>query len=294
MAILTPSDIRRILRNNRNSMPVDDFRIIDSWAEYKDSKNENERPLKYLCYEIEVINPETGETQHLYKALKFLRIRRLPKDAKQSTALMDMQAQILSAAYENSYNFVTVIANIIEPVPLGLLFLYGVQGVGHDLDEAKRKADSDYVGLCAILQGTYRVLHFQSVVAQETEWLREKMYSMDYLTMTRGIPKASKAGENAGNKGVGNKNLNPNSQGTLEEIIAGMVDYEYVIQVLATPVFLNTLNAWQTQTQLDMTNWNSQLQGTKSISANLSIPMMYMANTGQSQGWSKATRMPRA
>lgn len=286
MAVLTPVDIRRILRNDQNNMPVDDFRMIDSWAEYKDSKSENERPLNYLCYEIEVINPETGDVQHLYKALKFLRIRRLPKDAKQSTAFMDMHQQVLTAIYENQYNFVTVIANIINPVPLGLLFLYGVQGVARDLEEAKRKADLDYAGLCALLQGTYRVLHFQTVQAQETEWLREKMYSLDYLTMTRGIPFASKTGENMGNKGIGGKNLNPDSQGTLEEFISGMVDYEYVIEVLTTPVFIKTLNAWQTQTQLDMTEWNGQLQGTKSISASLSMPMMYMANTGQSQGWS--------
>ena len=33
----------------------------------------------------------------------------------------------------------------------------------------------------------------------------------------------------AGNKGMGGKNLNPDSQGTLEEIITGMTDYEYVI-----------------------------------------------------------------
>lgn len=287
MAVLTPYDIRRILKNDDAHMPVDDFRLIDSWAEYKDGKNESERTLNYLCYEIEVINPETGDVQHLYKALKFLRIRRLPRDAKQSTALMDMHEQVLSAIYENQYNFVTVIANIISPVPLGLLYLYGVQGVARDLEEAKRKADLDYIGLCAVLQGTYRVLHFQTIQAQETEWLREKLYSMDYLTMTRGIPFAAKTGENMGSKGLGGKNLNPDSQGTLEEFIAGMVDYEYVIEVLTTPVFMKTLTAWQTQTQLDMTNWNSQLQGTKSISANLSIPMMYMANTGTSQGWSQ-------
>lgn len=287
MDILTPQDIKRILRNDKNNAPVDDFRLIDSWAEYEDGKNANERPLQYLCYEIEVVNPDTGKTEHLFKALKFLRVCRIPKDAKQSTALMDMQAQVLASAYENQYNLVTVIANMIEPVPLGLLYLYGVQGVDYDLEEAKRKADSDFIGLAAVLQGTYRVLHCRIVQAQETEWLRKKMYDMEYLTMVRGIPKASKAGENAGNKGMGNQNLNPNSQGTLEEFIAGMVDYEYVIQVLNTPVFMETLNAWQTQTQIDMTNWNGQLQGTKTLSANISMPMVYMANTGQSDGWSQ-------
>ena len=288
MAILSPLDIRKILRNNRNNMPSDDFRLIDSWCEYKDNKQDNERDLDYMCYEMEVINPETGEKKHLYKALKMFRIIRLPRDAKESTAFMDMQEQILSAVYEQKINLVTVIANIIEPVSLGLLFLYGVQGIAEDLLDAKKKADYDYASLKGVLQGTFRVLHFRCVVAQETEWLREKMYSMEYLTMVRGIPKASKSGENGGNKGIGNTNVNPNSQGTIEEMIAGMVDYEYVIQVLSSPVYMSTLKAWQTKTQLDMTMWNGQLQGTKSISANLSMPMTYMANASQSQGWSHA------
>lgn len=288
--MLTPMDIRRVLKNSRNDMPVDDFRIIDSWTEYKEKNGcpENERPLEYLCYEIEVIDPQTGETQHLFKAIKLLRIRRLPRDAKESKSLMDMHEQVLSAVYESRYNLITVIANIIEPVPLGLLFCYGVQGVAHDIEDAKKKAHDDYIGLCSVLQGTYRVLHFQPMIAQESEWLREKIYSMDYLTMVRGIPKANKAGENAGNKGIGSKNLNPDSQGTIEEIITGMVDYEYVIQVISSPVYPETLRGWQTRTQLDMTQWNGQLQGTKSISANLSMPMMYMANASTSQGWSHA------
>ena len=115
MAILSTYDIKRILRNPRNDMPVDDFRILDSWTEYKEANcPENERPLDYMCYEIEVIDPQTGETQHLYKAIKLLRIRRLPKEAKESTSLMDMHEQVLSAVYENRYNLITIIANIID------------------------------------------------------------------------------------------------------------------------------------------------------------------------------------
>lgn len=114
------------------------------------------------------------------------------------------------------------------------------------------------------------------------------MYNMDYLTVVRGIPKANKAGEDAGNKGMGGSNVNPDSQGTLEEIITGMADYEYVLEILSTPVHTDTLMSWQRQSQVEMTDWYGQLQGTKSLSLNLSIPMMYMANASQSQGWSKA------
>ena len=134
--MLSYYDIKNILRGtDKNVSPSDDFRIIDSYTIYEDSKGKkpSSRKLEYLCYEIESINPETGEKLHFYKALKFVRVIRLPKSAKESTSFMDMQQQILSGVYQGGYNLVTVIANIIEPEPVGLLFLYGVQGTGSDI-----------------------------------------------------------------------------------------------------------------------------------------------------------------
>jgi hypothetical protein len=127
MAILSPYEIRRILSkySDKNGMPSDDFRLLSSRAEYDDGQKheDGERPLKALHYEIEVMDPKTGEDTKLFKALRLGRVTRLPKGAKQSLALMDMHAQILASVYEQGYNMVTVIANIIDPVPLGLLFL---------------------------------------------------------------------------------------------------------------------------------------------------------------------------
>lgn len=129
--MLSYQEIKQILRPKLSSTPADDFRLIDSWVEYEENVKApaRERPLKFLCYEIETINPDTGEKLHFFKALKFVRIIRLPKGAKQSTALMDMHSQVIAGAHENNMNMVTVIANIIEPVALGLLYLSGVQGV---------------------------------------------------------------------------------------------------------------------------------------------------------------------
>lgn len=281
-------DIKRIIRPKEIYAPSDDFRVLDSWTEVDDSKDcpARERTLKYLCYRIAVMDPDTGEERTLYKALKFARVIRLPKSAKQSTSLADMHSQILAAVYESHINLVTVIANIIEPA-LGLLYLYGVQGTGYTIDDAKRAAKNSYVGFTHAMQGTYRVLEMRTINAQEAEWLREKMYNMEYMTAIRGIPKYRDAAADMGVKSVTGKPADPDAQGTLEEIITGMADYEYVLQILSTPVGRNALTAWQTQTQKDMTNWYGQLQGTKSLSANLSIPMMYMANTGISQGWNK-------
>ena len=284
---LSLRDVKRILNQVRQSTPSNDFNLIDIWTEYEGGNSKSSK-LKYMCFEIEVMDPNTGETHHLYKAIKFARVERLPKSAKQSTSFMEMMAQVLSAAYEQGYNMVTVIANIIEPVPVGLLFLYGVQGVADTMEEAKKRADRDFKGFIGAMQGTFRVLHLRQMTAEEAEWLRSKMNKMEYMTAVRGIPKASDDGENAGNKGMGGSSLNPDAQGTLEEIITAMADYEYVIEVLSTPVYVSTLEAWNTKTQKQMTEWYGQLQGTKGLSFNISIPMMYMASTGMNQGYSRS------
>lgn len=286
--MLTTTAIKNMLiPARRNDTPGDDFRIIDSWIEYEDGKGKmNERPLKYICYELELINPDTGETHHVFKAVKFSRVIRLPKSAKQSTALMDMHEQVLSACYEKEINLITVIANVIHPKPLGLLFLYGCQGVAEHIDDAKKKCHDDYMGLVYALQGTYRVLEMRTINAQETEWLKDKLYNMNYMAVVRGIPKAKKSAEDGGNKGFGGKNINPDSQGTLEEVVAGMADFEYVLQIITTPVKYNTIKAKSLKTERQMTDWYSQLQGQSSLSMNISMPMIYGSSAGKSSGWS--------
>ena len=67
-----------------------------------------------------------------------------------------------------------------------------------------------------------------------------------------------------------------------------MADHEYVVQILSTPVFTSTLKEWALRTERDMTDWNGQLQGSKSFSFNLSVPMMFMASQSSSQGWNRA------
>lgn len=268
-------------RRQREVIVNDDLHVVSTNTEYEyDGKT-----MKYLIYEIEVMD-KTGELKRVFKAVKFCRILRLPHDAKQSMAFMDMHDQVIGALWERGINYVTLIANMLKPVALGLLFLYGIQGVAETLDDAKRIADHDYAALAAMLQGTYRTLEFRPLNHEELEWLREKMYSMKHLIALRGLPLPRKGGVDAGNKGFGGKNINPESQSTTEEFVAGMADREYVIQILATPIGHNILRQWLTQTSKLLTGWNAQLQGSKAMSFGISMPLVYAANLGASQGWS--------
>lgn len=266
--------------NKKQKDPIDDFRIVRTWKEYTDDR----KFMKYLMYELEMME-DNGNIVHFYKAVKFTRIIRLPKSAKQSEAFMEMHGQVLAAVWERNIKLLTVIANLLQPVAIGLLYLYGVQGVADTVEQAKKIADMDFIGLCSALQGTYRVLEHRTLTYDELEWLHEKMYTMDCMTVVRGIPKAKTGGVDVGDKGMGGKNVNADSQDTTEEYIAGMSDKEYVLQIISSPVKSEHLERWLSQTAIEMTRWNKQLQGSSSFNFSLSIPMMYMANLGASQGW---------
>ncbi|HVI39826.1 MAG TPA: hypothetical protein VM577_04125, partial [Anaerovoracaceae bacterium] len=259
-----------------------DAKILQSAVEY----TQDNKSLKYMLYQMEILDAATNKTYIFYKAIKMVRIIRIPKSAKQLCSFMDMQAQYLSGIWEGGINFITIIANMIEPVPIGLVFLYGVQGVASTVEEAKAIADKDYAAMVGMLQGTYRTIEFQPLNFDEVEWLREKMFGMNCMTVVRGLPKPKAGGVDAGTKGIGGAAVNADSQDTTEEFIAGMSDREYIVQILSTPVSAESLQDWLSKTAKEMTKWQSQMQGTKGISAGISLPMMYMANLGASDGWS--------
>lgn len=273
-------NIPSILRKSKPGND-DDLKIIRNWKEYTHDR----KSMTYLMFELEMHEPG-GQVLHFYKAIKLTRIIRLPKNAKQSESFMSMHSQVLAAVWERNIKLLTLIANLLNPVPLGLMYMYGVQGVAETEEKAKYIADHDFIALSSVLQGTYRVLEHRILTYDELEWLTEKMYMMDKLTVIRGIPQAKDGGVDAGNKGMGGKNVNPDSQDTTEEYIAGMSDKEYILQVISSPVKAEHLEKWLSQTAIEMTKWNKQLQGSSSMNFSLSIPMMYMANLGASQGWS--------
>ena len=238
----------------------DDLKILRNWKEYTDDR----KNMKYLMYELEMHEPG-GNVVHFYKAIKLTRIIRLPKNAKQSESFMSMHSQVLAAVWERNIKLLTVIANLLNPVPLGMMYLYGVQGVAETAEKAKYIADNDFVAMASTLQGTYRVLEHRILTYDELEWLTEKMYMMDKMTVLRGIPQAKDGGVDVGSKGMGNKSVNPDAQDTTEEYIAGMSDKEYILQIISSPVKSEHLGCWLAQTAQEMTKWNKQLQGMTSM-----------------------------
>ena len=57
--MLTMGKMKNILNPVRQTLPEDDFKILDSWSETEDGPERSSK-LKYLCYQIETVDPETG------------------------------------------------------------------------------------------------------------------------------------------------------------------------------------------------------------------------------------------
>ncbi|MFE8700967.1 serine-rich protein [Cytobacillus sp. FJAT-54145] len=260
-----------------------DLEVKRSYVEYHESKGS----LNYLLFEMETKNGD-GEPVFLYKALKFHRLIRVPKNAKALKSFMDMQAEVISGMYNSQMNFVQIIANVIKPKPIGLMFLYGVQAVSTEsMESAKRHADEDFAALSRVFGGTFRTMEMKLPTYEEMEWLRSKMHSMKHLQVVRGLPKPRKAAGDMNNSsgmgGAGNAEMEEQT----EEFIAGMTDYEYVAVLMASPIEQDVLMQWLNISSKDQTKWEGLLSGSKGMNFGLSMPMMYMANLGSNEGWSQ-------
>ena len=274
--------LSRILNRKRyktEQVNHDDINVLRSFVEYR-----KDGQLNYILYEMEV-QDRNGGYVHIFKAVKLYRLIRIPSQLKLADNIMEMHKDILSGLWERGVNFITMIANVLEPEPIGLLFIYGCQGVGETLEEAKRQADYDYAGLTAAIQGTYRNMELRPPNVQEIEWLREKMHSMKHLQVVRGIPLARNSPGQKSHGMLGSSNMNSEAVETTEELIAGLSDREYVIMILATPIDPETMQGWLTATSREATRWESLKQGSKSLNFNLALPMMFMANLSASSGY---------
>ena len=265
--------------------PHDDVLILNSVLDYDREKDY----LKYLIFDMVIT--QNGEGVHFYKAIKLYRLIRVPNNDRVANFLMEKQSEILASLWENQIHFITLIANILRPDPVGLMYSYGVQGIGNTIEEAKQNADAYFSSLTSALKGVFRTIEFRQYRYNEADWLRKKMNGMDHLAMLKGIPyphqgtnpssmsKSTVAGGSA-------KNDIRSQTETMEEFIAGMTDHEYVMLVVANPINQKVLQKWLNTLSKEETKWQAIAQGSSSVNFSVSLPMMFGGNLGNGTGYS--------
>lgn len=261
---------------------MDDIIIHNTSIEISNGK------LKYLLFDFEKeIAPNKYE--RVYKAIKLVKIKRVPKKDLTIGSFLQMQEGVVTGYYQNQINYIQIFANIIKPNRLGLIYAYGCQGVSSEsIEEAKHFADIQMEAVEHCITGTFRTMEYEDLTAQDARWIFQKLGSMDDMRVIRGVPGPKKT---QGRMNASTFFMSPadDVEEQSEEFLMGMDEYEYLFVLTASSVEPSVVSRWKEQYLKESTYWASLQNGTKNMSFGLSMPMVYAANVGASEGWGSNT-----
>ena len=268
-----------------DEMDYDDITIHRSWRSYHENEPSS---VKYFLFEISQRNPgELEYSEKFYKAVRFIRLTRVPRYLRQSTAasgpnmVFEQMRDVLAAIREQGVLFINLIA---KSPNLPLIFAYGVQGVGNTLEEAKHIADEAYAVLEMQLNGTYQQLMYQPINTSEGELLSRYQSEWNYVAMGRGIPMP--AGSTLGSNSLldGNRTDIEATNNQLESFIRGMVDRSFISTLVTVPLSPAQITlAWRNIAQ-KVSEVKSEIHGSRSVNAGVALPLVLGTSQGDSTG----------
>ena len=263
---------------------MDDLVIKNTSIETKGGK------LKYLLFEFEKEKkPGSGDYVHVYKAIKLVKIKRVPKKDLTLASFLQMQEGVITGYYQAQVNYIQIFANIIKPQRLGLIFAYGCQGISNEsMEDAKIDADLQMAAVERGITGTFRTLEYDDLTQEDARWIFQKLGNMSSLRVIRGVPVAKKTnGRGTVSNFMTTSTADVEEQS--EEFLMGMDTYEYLFVLTATSIDMDVISRWKEQYLKESTYWASLQTGQKSMTFGLSMPMVYAANVGSSEGWGSNT-----
>lgn len=256
-----------------------DIQIIESYIEYNTKEQAD-----YFMFNLRFKEDYEEEWTEAWKCVKLLKLEGLPRNFRETKGLLTTWDDVLVGFHDQDMNFLTLIANILKPERIGLVFCYGVQSVAETPDRAKKMADIAYQALCNALMGNFTQIEFRLLYRKEADWIERQLREMKHLLMLRGIPKPRNSAGAGVTSAMGGSVSDPTSEEQNEEFLRGMSTSEYLLLLLTSPVGFSDLQKWLKITSDELSKYKSESQGQKSLSAGLSIPMMFAGNLGAAFG----------
>lgn len=249
----------------------DHLEVVRTWREYH-----QDRPaeVKYFCYELLHTHEGSSEPDHYYKAVRFIRLTRVPRYLKQSGAaaggVFSQMRDVLVGLREKNILFCNLIA---KSPALPLVFAYGVQGIADTLEEAQEYADEAYAALSINLDGTYQQLEYQPLNATEGEHLARYQDQWNNIAIARGrpIPQGAAVGSSA--IFDGNRTDVENTNNQLESFIRGMSDKSFMLSLITVPLDVADLTLGWKNIADTLSKVKSEIDGTKGMSAGVALPL---------------------
>lgn len=257
----------------------DDIRILDSYI-----VSDDKRKAQFFVFKLNLKDEDTGEWLVKYKAIKFYRLKLVPRMQRENRNLIDMQTDIIQSMWADKVNFVTLIAHIKAP-SYTLLYCYGAQGVGDTVEEAQHQARMQAAAVLARYQGTFSQIQLEDLTSDEAEAIRKKMQDMEHLQVVRGIPKPREASGSTMETTLMGGRENEDVEEQLEEILRGMKNSnEFIYLLMLDAVDWDEINHTLYQINEDLSKVKSRVQGSSGFNMGIAIPIGISGNVGDSSG----------
>ena len=277
--VLRRPDLRGMARDlgDRSTLPgevdYDDLTILRTWREY-DAHDAG--AVRHFVYELSQRDVGEKEATSFFKAVRFLRITRVPRYLRQVASaspdhVYEQHRDVLVALRERGALYLNL---IFRADASATVFAYGVQAVGATAEEAKAAADESFEVLVSQIEGNYVQIEHQPLNTDEAEALVRYQREWRHIAMARGRPLPN--GISAGAAAAlldGNRTDPESSANQLEAFLRGMGHRNYMMTLVTVPVSPTSMVvAWRNLTK-KLSSLRSDMQGSRSFSASVAMPL---------------------
>jgi hypothetical protein len=267
----------------------DDLIIHRSWRSYDPAKPGE---VRYFMYEYSQTRPGDVLAWHGYKAVRMIRLTRVPRYLRFSQAqasgdlVFEQMRDVLGALREQQVRFLQVIAKSPE---LPLVFAYGVQALGNTPEEAQSLADESYAVLDFQLQGTYQQLRYQPLDVNQGELLARYQMEWGHLAMARGRPLPVGSTLSTGAILSDSRTDVESTNNQLESFIRGMSNKSFMLTMVTTPVSPAEMTIALRNIAQKVSEARSDQEGSRGVNAGVALPLSFGTNAAQTHGDNHST-----
>lgn len=267
-----------------NEVDYDDLVVHRSWRVY-----ETGRPaeVRYFMYQLSQRDVGSQVFEGFYKAVRFLRVTRVPRYLRQinasSSASAGQQRKLLAGLREQQVLFINMIAKAPN---LPLVFAYGVQATGGTIEEAQAACDRSFAVLQYLIEGVYQQLQYAPLLHDEAELLVRYQTQWRNIAVARGRPTSLGASGGVDSVLDGNRTDPESTQNMLDSFIRGMGDKSFLMNLITVPVSPYELSGvWHNLTK-KLSDVRSEQSGSRAVSAGFALPLSLGAGFADTHGTS--------
>lgn len=279
---------------DNNEVDYDDLVVHRTWRTWDENSPET---VDAFMYELSQRDPGPKDEphHHYFKAVKFLRVTRVPRYLRQTqgggngigTLVFAQQREMLAALREQGVLFLNMVA---KSPKLPLVFAWGVQATGESPEEALQRAHESYAVLRYQVEGTYQQLEYKPLSLTEAEHLARYQSEWRHIAAARGRPQMLGDGHAGASTWLdGNRTDVESSANALEQFIRGMGDKSFMLNLISVPVSpLEMTGAWRNLAKR-LSDIRSEQEGSRSVNAGVALPLGIGTSLGDTHGTSHST-----